>query len=187
VGELLAAEKSGQVTADEWIVLLVHIAFAGNGPTTYAIGNSLLALARDPGQFAALHDGRAMAGEVDECLRFDTPTHVVHRFVTADDEMRGRKLRVGDTVAVVVGAANRDPHRFPEPDEFNIAREAGGQLAFGHGIHFCLGAPLARMELAAVLGAVRSRFDALTLAPSGLVRGDTFQLRGPAKLTLFGK
>lgn len=184
IRELLTAEAAGQLSADEWIILLIHISFAGNGPTAYAIGNALLALATHPDQFAELKDGRTVAAAVEECLRFDTPTHVVHRFVTADVELRGRKLRVGDTVAVVVGAANRDPARFPNSDVFDLGRDAGGQLAFGHGMHFCLGAPLARIELAAVLDAVRSRFDALTLAPAGLWRGDTFLLRGPSALTL---
>ena len=121
------------------------------------------------------------------CLRFDSPTHVVHRFVTEPIELRGRKLRAGDTVAGDIGGANRDPDRSPDPDRFDIGRDAGGHLSFGHGIHFCLGAPLARMELASVLRHVASRFSSLELLPEGLVRGDTFLLRGPAALALVGR
>jgi hypothetical protein len=187
IGELLAAEREGQITFDDLVVLIIHISLAGNGPTAYAIGNALLALATHPDQYAALRaEGSLVKGAVEECLRFDTPTHVVHRFVTAPIELDGRKLRVGDTVAVVVGAANRDPERFPEPDSFDVRRDATGQLAFGHGIHFCLGAPLARQELAALLSAMRERFATLELVPGGLRRGDTFLLRGPSRLVLVG-
>jgi hypothetical protein len=188
IGELMAAERDGQLTFDDLVMLLIHISFAGNGPLAYAIGNALLAFATHPAQFAALRDSSdAVRGAVEECLRFDTPTHVVHRFVTGPVELGSRKLRAGETVAVVVGGANRDPARFPDPDAFDIARDATGQLAFGHGIHFCLGAPLARVELAAVLQAVAARFTSLSLPEGGLRRGDTFLLRGPAQLVLVGE
>lgn len=188
LGELLAAERKGQVTFDDLVMLTIHISLAGTGPTAYAIGNSLLALATHPKQYDALRaDAGLVRGAVEECLRFDTPTHVVHRFVTAPVELGGRKLRVGDTVAVVVGAANRDPARFPDPDSFDVRRDATGQLAFGQGIHFCLGAPLARLELGALLAAVRERFASIEVAPAGLRRGDTFLLRGPSMLVLVGK
>ncbi|MEX0784976.1 MAG: cytochrome P450 [Dehalococcoidia bacterium] len=188
IGELLSAEAEGQLTFDDLVMLLIHISLAGNGPLAYAIGNALLALATHTDQFAALRAGPTLVrGAVEECLRFDTPTHVVHRFVTAQAELNGRKLRPGETVAVVVGAANRDPARFPDPDVFDVTRDATGQLAFGHGIHFCLGAPLARTELAAVLGAVADRFAKVKLAEGGLRRGDTFLLRGPSQLVLVGE
>ncbi len=188
IGELMAAEREGQLSFDDLVMLVIHISFAGNGPLAYGIGNSLLALANHPAQFAALrNDRRLLRGAVEECLRFDTPTHVVHRFVTNPIELGARKLRKGETVAVVVGAANRDPARFPAPDTFDVARDATGQLAFVHGIHFCLGAPLARMELAAVLDAVAARFTSLRVPEGGLGRGDTFLLRGPAKLVLMGE
>ena len=188
IGELMAAEREGQLTFDDLVMLVIHISLAGNGPLAYAIGNSLLALASHPGQFTVLrNDDGLLRGAVEECLRFDTPTHVVHRFVTAPVELGGRKLRPGETVAVVVGAANRDPARFSDPDTFDVTRDATGQVAFGHGIHFCLGAPLARIELAMVLRAVTARFTSLRLVEGGLRRGDTFLLRGPAQLVLVGE
>jgi cytochrome P450 len=184
----MAAEREGQLTFDELVMLVIHISFAGNGPLAYAIGNSLLALANHQAQLTALrNDRRLLRGAVEECLRFDTPTHLVHRFVTAPVELGGRKLRPGETVAVVIGAANRDPARFLDPDVFDVTRDATGQLAFGHGIHFCLGAPLARIELAAVLDAVAARFTSLRVPEGGLQRGDTFLLRGPARLLLVGE
>jgi cytochrome P450 len=123
IGELLAAEREGQVTFDDLVMLAIHISFAGNGPTAYAVGNSLLALATHPEQFAALReDAGLVRGAVEECLRFDTPTHVVHRFVTAPTELGGRKLRAGEIVAVVVGAANRDPARFADGHVRRAAR-----------------------------------------------------------------
>lgn len=187
MGELLTAEQEGQITFDDLVMLAIHISFAGNGPTAYAIGNALLALATHREQFDALREDPGLVrGAVEECLRFDTPTHVVNRFVTAPTELGGRKLRPGEMVAVVIGGANRDPARFPDPDTFDVRRDATGQLAFGHGIHFCLGAPLARLELAALLSGVRERFATLRLAPDGLKRGDTFLLRGPSSLVLVG-
>jgi cytochrome P450 len=188
IGELLQAERAGQISFDDLVMLVIHVSLAGNGPTAYAIGNAMLALASHPDQYAALREDVGLVrGAVEECLRFDTPTHVVHRFVTAPTELGGRKLRTGDIVAVVVGAANRDPARFPDPDTFDIRRETAGQLAFGHGIHFCLGAPLARLELAALLTVLCERFATLELVPGGLQRGDTFLLRGPSRLALIAE
>jgi cytochrome P450 len=104
---LIQAEGEGQITFDELIVLLIHISFAGNAPTSFAMGNALLALSGHPEEFERLREdrGREQAA-VEEVLRFDTPTHVVHRFVSSPTELGGRKLRAGETVAIVLGAAN---------------------------------------------------------------------------------
>ncbi|HEX6032362.1 MAG TPA: cytochrome P450, partial [Tepidiformaceae bacterium] len=182
---LMEAEAEGQITFDELVVLLIHISFAGNAPTSFAMGNALLALSSHPQEFERLRKDPALAqAAVEEVLRFDTPTHVVHRFVSSPTELGGRKMRAGETVAIVLGAANRDPAKFPRPGVFDIGREVTGQLAFGQGIHFCLGAPLARLELAALLEAVVTRFSRLHVVPGGLQRGDTFLLRGPRLLAL---
>src|SRR5690606_30818228 len=117
---------------------------AGNETTTNLIGNGTLALLGHPDQEQRLRDNPSMVPDgIEEMLRYDSPVQGVVRFATRDTEVGGRALAKGDIVLVMLGAANRDPAQFPEPDTFDVGRPDVRHLSFGMGIHFCLGAPLA--------------------------------------------
>lgn len=185
LGALLDAAESGEVEPDELVMLLVHISLAGNGPTAMAMANSMAALAANPEQLGQLLDRPELVpGAVEECLRFDSPTHYVNRFCIKDVPLERRTVKAGQMVYAMVGAANRDPARFTEPDRLDIARKANRHLSFGMGIHFCLGAPLARLELEVVLRKVLERLGYFRVVAAK--RGGTFQVRGFERLEIVG-
>lgn len=181
--ELAGAIDRGEVSAAEAIMLLVHIGLAGNGPTAMALGTAAWALARHPGAMARFLDGEVTAGEVlEEALRWDSPAHSVPRFAREDAELGGRRIRRGQRLLVMVAAANRDPSRFEEPDRFIPGRGGPRHLSFGVGPHYCLGAPLARAELAIALEELARRFGAFRAAEGQ--RGGTLQVRGFERLVI---
>jgi len=184
LGTLIEAAKAGErITAGEMLMLLIHISLAGNGPTAYAIGNAVLHLAQNPEALSTLAADRgAIPAAVEELLRFDSATHVVARFATAETKLGARTIRPGETCFAVIGAANRDPARFAEPDTLDIERADNRHLSFGMASHFCLGAPLARMEMAIAINALLDRYGVFRL--KSMQRGGTFLLRGPAKVTI---
>ena len=162
---------------------LIHISSAGNGPTVCAIGNAILALGRRRDALATLIETPdLLASTVEETLRFDSATHMVARFARDDTELGGRKIRRGEMVYVVIGAANRDPARFADADTLDIGRGDNRHLSFGMAIHFCLGAPLARMMIATAISAAIARFGHLRLLHTQ--RGGTLLLRGPGRLVV---
>ena len=108
----------------------------------------------------------------------DGPTGALVRVVAVEHELQGRSLRKGDRVFAMVNAANRDPRAFAEPDRFDIARRPNPHITFGFGPHFCLGAPLARLEGKLALTEIARRYPALSLASDGLARVDSLSLRG---------
>jgi cytochrome P450 len=143
-------------------VLLLY--FAGFVTTTNLIGNGLLALLRHPQEMARVwEDGELVPAAVEEMLRFDGPAPFVTRDVLEGVEMGPAVLEPGDTVIAVLGAANRDPARFPDPDRFDVGRPDNHPLSFGAGIHFCLGAPLARLEAQVVFARMRERLATVEL------------------------
>jgi cytochrome P450 len=187
VATLNAAVANGELNEDEMLMLLVHVATAGNAATAFAIGNALLTFANRPTAWAYLRDNReAISSAVEECLRFDSPTHITTRFALQDAEVDGRRIPRGRAVHLVISAANRDADAFLEPDCFDIARKQGRQAAFGLGAHFCLGATLGRLEMEVALSTLLQRFATLDLAPNGYEPGGTLHLRGPRKLILVG-
>jgi cytochrome P450 len=147
----------------------------------HAIGTGLLTLLREPGLLTAVRtDPARLAPAIEEFLRYEPPAPVVlRRFPVEDITIGGVPVPRGETVLLVVGAANRDPEAFPAPDEVNPDRP-GGHLTFGHGIHYCLAASLARVELEVALGTVVRRFPALRLAvPADDIRWrPSFRTRG---------
>lgn len=166
IGELAAMERDeGTLDRDELVASCMLLLNAGHEATVNAAGNGLLALLRNPEQWQRL---RAERGRIDtaveEMLRYDAPLHLFHRYVLEDLEYAGREFRRGDTVGLLYGAANRDPEAFPEPDRFDIARRPNRHLAFGAGVHFCVGAPLARLELRALFSALLETLPDLRLA-----------------------
>jgi cytochrome P450 len=180
---LVAACDEGAIEPDEMIMMLVHISLAGNGPTAMALGNALAALAAFPEvQTRLRHDPSLVPAAVEELLRFDSSTHFIVRFALRDAKLGARTVRAGQQVHVMVGAANRDPARFPEPDTVDIDRPDNRHLAFGHGIHFCLGAPLARLELQVALSRFLERVAAFEALEGQ--RAPSYQVRGYQRLML---
>ncbi len=145
---LVAAEDEGRrLTRDELVANVAQILAAGHETTTNLIGNGVLALLRHPDQMQKLRDDPALiTSAVEEIMRYDNPVQVVYRSAAEEVELGGKRIGQGQLVNLVVGAANRDPAQFEAPDRFDLSRRESKQVGLGLGIHFCLGAPLARLE-----------------------------------------
>ncbi|HVW32774.1 MAG TPA: cytochrome P450 [Acidimicrobiia bacterium] len=164
LSELVAAADQGILSGEELLATVTLLFVAGFVTTTNLIGNGLLALLRHPDQLARLAgDPGLLPLTVDEILRYDGPVQMTQRAVLADIDLGGRTLRAGDTVMTILGAANRDPHAFADPDRFDVTRADNPPLAFGYGIHHCLGAGLARLEGRIVFRRLLERFSDLEL------------------------
>lgn len=185
LSELVAAEEAGDRLSDqELFATLVLLLVAGNETTTKLIANATLALLRHPDQLEILRKepGRIPAA-IEELMRFDSPVQLTTRMVKEDRRYLGVDMRRGQQIVLLLGAANRDPARFPDPDRLDVGREDTRHLAFSHGLHFCLGAQLARLEATLAIDALLTRFTHLRLA--GEVRwGDNPVLRGPLEVPL---
>ncbi|MFI9106094.1 cytochrome P450 [Streptomyces fildesensis] len=170
------AEAGGEdrLSEDELVSLVFLILFAGYENTIHLIGNATLALLTAPDQLAALRAdlGGRVGGAVAELARYDGPAPLaIRRFPLEDITVGGVTIPAGETVLLSLAAANRDPEQFADPDHVDITRDATGHLALGHGIHYCLGAPLARMETEIALTALLDRFPHLALdVPPGALR-----------------
>jgi hypothetical protein len=179
ISELVTLEVDGdRLAEDELLSTCVTLLVAGHETTTNLIGSAVWLLLRHPGQLAALRENPAlMPSAIEEVLRFESPLHRVGRTALCDIEIAGTRIRKGETVFLLLAAANRDPDQFPEPNRFDIYRSPNKHLAFGYGIHFCLGAALARLEAPIALQAVFERWPAATIAGeslpwhSGVMRG----------------
>jgi cytochrome P450 len=144
---LKAEEQDLRLTHDEIIAFTMLLLVAGNETTTNLIGNALLALTAHPEQLdAVIADRSLIPNMVEEALRYEPPVQFLFRQATHDVELGGQHIEAGATVIPIFASANRDDARFPEAARFDIRRNAQGHLAFGLGPHFCLGAPLARLE-----------------------------------------
>jgi cytochrome P450 len=166
LSHMLEAEIDGaRLTEPEVIATTILLLNAGHEATVHTTGNAVATILRSGLDPAALFatDGQADA-TVEECLRFDAPLHLFTRFALEDVELEpGLTVRRGEQVGIMLGAANRDPKRFERPDEFDPWRTDGGNVSFGAGIHFCIGAPLARLELATSLRLLFDRLPGLRL------------------------
>jgi cytochrome P450 len=187
ISALIAHHEAEVLSAGELLAFLILLLMAGNETTTNLIGNGILALVRNPQQLEHLRSHpEAMASAVEEMLRFDSPVQGVVRLARKPDSIGGVEIEPGTVVIVLVGAANRDPSKFDRPEVFDLARSSNDHLAFGRGIHFCLGAQLARMEGSIAIASVLERFPHLALADPAAplaYRGSLF-LRGLAALPL---
>jgi cytochrome P450 len=162
---VLAEEEGDRLSQQELHGTVALLLAAGNETTTNLIGNGVLALLRHEEQLERLRAEPArIESAVEELLRWDSPVQFTMRIPTEEIDFRGRRFRPGQAVVAVLGSANRDPEVFAEPDRLDIAREENRHLAFGHGVHFCLGAQLARLEGQVALGALVRRFPDLRLA-----------------------
>ena len=188
VSALVAAhDESEALNADELLQFLVLLLLAGNETTTNLIGNGMLALGRNPESMAALRaKPDLMRGAVEEMLRYDGPVQATFRTATKDTVVGGTQISAGMGAFVIIAAANRDPAQFKDPEKFDVTREPNDQVAFGEGIHFCIGAPLARMEGSIAIGSALERFPHLRLKnPDAPVtyKGSYF-LRGLSRLEM---
>ncbi|MGW6711367.1 cytochrome P450 family protein [Streptomyces globisporus] len=161
-----ARDGDGHLSEEELISMAVLLLVAGHETTTNALGNALLALLQHPAELDRLRgDPDGIPAALDELLRFDAAVSTAtFRFTTEAVTLGSTDVPAGTPVLVALGAANRDPGRFPAPDQLDLNRDATAHLAFGHGIHRCAGAPLAKAELEIALRAVLARFPGISLA-----------------------
>ena len=153
------ADDGDQLTEDELVSMCVLLFFAGFETTEGLIGNGLLALMDHPDQMQQLHSDPALIDTaVEEFLRYDNSIQRQSRVAREDFLIGDKQIKKGDYVAIMIGAANRDPEQFPEPDSLEIIRDPNRHVAFGHGIHSCLGRPLARLEGQIAISAIVQRF-----------------------------
>jgi pimeloyl-[acyl-carrier protein] synthase len=177
---LVVAEEQGDLLSeDELIATCILLLIAGNETTTNLIGNGMLALLRNPEERRRLQADLSLIGTaVDEMLRYEGPAQLTSRVVDHDLEFRGHRFEEGQVVLLVLGAANRDPAQFPDPDRFDVARRPNRHLAFGHGIHYCLGAPLAVAEAEVAFQTLLRRLPEPEAAFETPEWGASFILRG---------
>ncbi len=179
VSALVTAEvDSERLERDDLLVNLLLVLVAGNETTRNLIGNGTLALLRHPHELEKLRDDmELLGGAIEELLRFDSPVQLDSRVARERVVLRGRRIAPGQRVICILGAANRDPQVFTDADRMDVGRPAGNHLAFGRGIHYCLGAPLARLEARVAFEELLPRLDGLRLAEEPRYR-DQVTLRG---------
>ena len=180
ISTLAAAEKDGErLSVEELIATCVLLLNAGHEASVNGFGNGIVAALRRPSVMQPLRgDPRTVSRTtLEEFLRFDSPLQLFERTATSDTEINGVAIRQGQKIAALLGAANRDPDVFENADSMDLTREPNQHIAFGAGIHFCIGAPLARLEMNISLPALIERFPALELAGEP-TRRPTFVLRG---------
>ena len=186
VSLLAQARNRGELlTDDEIIGTCIHLLTAGHETTTNLICKSVLALLRNPD---VLHELRAhpefMRNAVDELVRYDSPVQMVTRWSYRDEVLHERNIHRGDKVVLVLGSANRDPRQFSDPDALHLYRSAGRHCGFGLGIHYCLGANLARAEAEIGLNTLLENLPKLSLTDEPPQYADDMIFHGPTRLVL---
>lgn len=178
-----AEEGDDRLSREEVVATALLLFAAGFETTTNLIGNGLLALLRHPDQLERLRaDPSLVRTAVEELLRWDSPVQIDARTVLDPAEVAGERLDPGEVVLTLLGSANRDPDRFVDPEAFDVGRTDATSISFASGIHFCLGAPLARLEGQVVLDALLGRFGSIELAIDEPEWRPTLTLRGLASL-----
>jgi pimeloyl-[acyl-carrier protein] synthase len=168
--ELTRDQATSSTLTEEELVSNINILLStGHETTTHLIGNGLLALIQHPAQMQKLQSQPAMlSSAIEEMLRYDNPVQITYRSALEEAEINGKLIRKGDLVNSILGSANRDPQRFSNPDHFDITRNEGRHLGFGIGIHFCIGAPLVRLEAEIVFETILRCFPKINLATETL-------------------
>jgi hypothetical protein len=186
LSELIRAEDDGQRLSEaELIATCVLLLVAGHETTVSLISNAILALLRHPDQLAALRaDPELAAAAIEETLRYDAPVQFTGRVARGGMQVGDVTAPDGGMLLLLIAATGRDPEVFAEPDRFDIRRGAPGHLAFAAGPHFCLGAPLARLEATIAVQAFATRLTGPELDPAGLAYKPNLNLRGPARLVV---
>lgn len=185
VNSLKNAEIQGdRLTEEEVVANCIITMVGGQETTTNLLGNGVLALLRNPAELAKLRANPALVpSAVEELLRFESPTQYTARIAAQDTELGGKQIRQKQAVFAVLGAGNRDPERFPDPDRLDLARPDNKHLAFGWGAHFCFGAPLARME-AQIAFEELLKLEDWALEPGPLTWRTNLALRGLTALPI---
>jgi cytochrome P450 len=180
----MAGAGDGDGLSDEEIINTgITMLTAGHETTTSLIGNGLLLLLQEPTRWRQVVDDPALVSSaIEEILRFESPVSRQPRLLRTDVEIAGQHLRAGEMVFQMLNAANRDPDHFEDPDRFDLRRRPNRHLAFGQGIHFCIGAPLARLELGIALPALLERLPGLRPGSQPSAREPVFFARGFARL-----
>jgi cytochrome P450 len=185
ISQLVSLNDGAGLSPLELVQFVTLLLVAGNETTTNLIGNAVAALLDHPQQLARIAaDPRLVAGAIEETVRFDSPIQLVFREALQDVEIAGVRIPAGAIVVPLIGSANRDERRFPEPDRFDVTRNPQGHVGFGFGKHFCLGASLARLEAKAALEALAPALLRRRRREDRLARVDSFLVRGPSRLTL---
>jgi cytochrome P450 len=186
LSEMISAEDAGQkLTEDELIATCILLLVAGHETTVGLISNAILALLRHPGQLALLQDDPSLAaGAVEETLRYDAPVQMTARVASGGMQIGNVAASDGALILLLLAATGRDPDAFADPDAFSIRRGAANHLAFAAGPHFCLGAPLARLEAAIALQEFAAVLAKPELDPDALRYKPNLNLRGPDQLVV---
>ena len=185
ISALVAAEEDGErLTEDELLTMASLLFMAGFETTTNLLANSVVALLRHPGQLELLRRQPGLtAGAVEELLRFDSPVQLLSREAWDEVEIAGVRMQGGERIVAYLGAGNHDPDRFADPEGLDLSRTDNAPLSFGGGIHYCLGAPLARLEAQIAIPALAARFPGLALAGEP-GRRDSLAIRGYTTLPI---
>lgn len=181
---LLEAEYEGEgLNDDEVIATAMLLLLAGHETTTKQITNGILELLRHPEQLAMLRDNPSLAPKaVEEIIRYHGVSMGATRAVVEDTELRGKQLEAGQRLYLSIAAADRDPRKFDDPDEFDLTRGTMDHLGFGHGTHYCIGAPLARLEMRVAFPAFVQAFPDMELLTEDVTWGKSLIARGPEEL-----
>ena len=183
-----AADRDARMSSEELVSTCVLLLFAGHETTTHLIGNGMWSLLTHPEQMARFrdraHDPVFVESAVEEMLRWDGPSLAQVRVARDRLDWRGASFEPGDRVFLMLAAADRDPDVFAEPDRFDLGRDPNPHLAFGFGIHFCVGAPLARLEARIAFPRLLARLPRIALAPQTLRWSDNLVVRGLHALEL---
>ncbi len=176
---ITARDEEDQLTEQELISTLILLLLAGNETTTNLIGNGLKALLEHPEQLHTLREQPELLGNaIEELLRYDSPVQLDPRLTTEEVVLGGKAIGPGQPVILVIGGANRDPEQFPDPETLDITRADVGSISFGRGIHFCLGAPLARLEGRIAFECLLERFDEIEFGSRALEYRPNMFFRG---------
>ena len=180
-----ARDEGGMLSEDELVGCCMLFLFGGHETTTNLLGSAVVALLKHPDQLARLHaEPTLIDAAVEEFLRYDGPSNSIARVVAQEHELGGRTLRPGVRVFAMVNAANRDPRQFEQPHALDLGRTPNRHLTFGQGLHFCLGAPLARLEARVVIGGLVERFPRMRAGGAPVEWLDAMIMRGPERLPL---
>jgi cytochrome P450 len=185
ISVMVEAEKQGDLSEKEIYVLCVQLIFAAHETTANVIGNGMLALLQNPEQLERLESQPDLINvAVEEMLRYGGTSQFRPRIAREDIEIERKRIQKGQRVFLVLGSANYDEEHFPHPEDFDIERPKERSMTFGYGIHYCLGAPLARIELQVVVATLLRRLPGLRLAPTSIEWRPNFLLRGLKALPL---
>lgn len=180
-----ATDEAGALSEDELVACCMLFLFGGHETTTNLLGSAVAALITHPEQLRRLHaEPGLIQPAVEEFLRYDGPSNSMVRLVATDHELGGKALRRGERVFAMINAANRDPRQFEQPHALDLGRKPNRHLTFGQGVHFCLGAPLARMEARICIGELVRRFPQMRAGSSEPQWLDALIMRGPENLPL---